>query len=128
MKKDIENSEDIRRLVDNFYAKVREDDLLGTVFAERINEWSKHLETMYGFWQTVLFGDALYKGSPFVHHAGLPVSALHFERWLELFNQTLDEFFQGRRTEEARWRAEKMAQLFKGKLERINGSPGNRML
>lgn len=120
----IEERRDIEKLVDRFYSKVREDALLGPVFEEKIGDsWSEHLEKMYRFWQTVLLGEHTYFGSPFPPHAHLPIRSEHFERWLALFRETLEEHFTGAKAEEARWRAEKMAEMFQYKLEHIqNGS------
>lgn len=117
-KKDIIQLEDIKLLVDSFYGKVREDKLLAPIFNERIGDkWSEHLEKMYRFWQTVLLADHTYYGSPFSPHANLPVDKNHFDRWLELFNETIDEQFTGEKVEEARWRATKMAEMFLYKIE-----------
>jgi hemoglobin len=116
--KEIITLEDIKKLVDTFYDKVREDELIGRIFNERIqNRWPQHLEKMYTFWQTVLLGEHTYFGSPFPPHANLPISHNHFERWMQLFNQTLDELFTGEKAEEAKWRAAKMAEIFESKIE-----------
>lgn len=81
----------IRAVVDDFYERAREDDLLGPVFGAHIADWGPHLEKMYGFWSTVLLGDRKYTGNPFVKHQGVPeMSAAHFERWLNLFSTTLE--------------------------------------
>jgi len=117
-KKDLLNLDDIRNLVDSFYGKVRSDELLAPIFNERIRDkWPVHLEKMYRFWQTVLLGEHTYTGSPFPPHANLPVDKSHFEQWLKLFRQTLDEQFSGEKAKEAKWRADKMAEMF---LLRIN--------
>ena len=116
--KDIITLDDIKQLVDSFYEKVRGDELIGVIFNERIgNRWPQHLEKMYTFWQTVLLGEHTYFGSPFPPHANLPVSHIHFERWMLLFNQTLDELFTGEKADEAKWRAAKMAEIFESKIE-----------
>jgi hemoglobin len=112
-KKDLLNLDDIRNLVDSFYGKVRSDELLAPIFNERIQDkWPVHLEKMYRFWQTVLLGEHTYMGSPFPPHANLPVDKSHFEQWLKLFRQTLDEQFSGEKAKEAKWRADKMAEMF----------------
>lgn len=127
--KEIENIEDIKLLVNDFYAKVREDDLLGDIFNGVIQDrWAQHLEKMYGFWQTVLLKEHTYYGSPFVPHAPLPVEKLHFERWLKLFNQTLDEHFTGEKADEAKWRGAKMAQMFLTKIEYYRNNPAKPIL
>jgi len=117
-KKELLNLDDIKTLVDSFYGKVRSDELLAPIFNERIRDnWPVHLEKMYRFWQTVLLGEHTYMGTPFPPHANLPVDKSHFEQWLKLFKETLDEQFSGEKAKEAKWRADKMAEMF---LLRIN--------
>lgn len=115
--------EDIKLLVNSFYAKVRKDDLLTNIFNNIIQDkWQAHLDKMYSFWQTVLLEEHTYNGSPFIPHANLPVEKEHFDRWLLLFCETIDENFTGVKATEAKWRAEKMAMMFYHKIEyhRIN--------
>ena len=117
-KKDILTLEDCKTLVDNFYDKVRKDTLIGPIFDQRIQDrWPEHLEKMYRFWETVLLEDHTYFGSPFPPHANLPVEWNHFEKWLELFFQTIDENFTGDKAAEAKWRANKMAEMFNFKIQ-----------
>ena len=118
MSREILNLDDIKQLVDTFYAEIREDELLKDIFNKVIQDrWPGHLEKMYRFWQTVLLGEQTYYGSPFIHHSELPINRIHFDRWLELFYKTVETLFQGAKAEEAKWRAEKMAQMFQSKLE-----------
>jgi hemoglobin len=117
-RKDISNLDDIRNLVDRFYGKVRADALLAPVFNDRIGDhWPAHLEKMYRFWQTVLLEEHTYTGSPFPPHASLPIHQEHFRQWLTLFKETLDELFSGEKAGEAKWRADKMAELFQVRLD-----------
>lgn len=117
---------DIKILVDTFYERIRNDNLLAPVFDERIQDkWPDHLEKMYSFWQTVLLEEHTYLGSPFVPHANLPVNHEHFERWMALFTKTVDELFTGLKAEEAKWRAAKMAELFEAKITHIKNNPLN---
>ena len=118
--KEIKNIEDIKLLVDSFYSKVRKDELIGPIFDEHIQDrCPAHLEKMYTFWETVLLGNHTYYGSPFPPHAHLPVDKVHFERWLTIFMQNLDEHFTGQKADEAYWRAEKMANMFHIKIKHI---------
>jgi hemoglobin len=118
MKSEINSITEIKRLVDTFYEKVREDDLLAPIFNAIIqNNWPTHLEKMYRFWQTVLLHEYTYKGAPFLPHAKMPLEKVHFKRWLKLFNETLDENFEGEIAEDARKRANKMAEMFQLKIE-----------
>lgn len=115
--KDILYLKDIKLLVDTFYTRVRADELLGPVFDERIQDrWPRHLDIMYRFWQTVLLDEKTYQGSPGMKHITLPVDKEHFERWLHIFFRTIDELFEGAKVEEAKWRAERMAEMFADKI------------
>ena len=126
---DILSLDDIKNLVDSFYGKVRKDELIGPIFDERIQDrWPTHLAKMYSFWQTVLLGEHTYYGSPFPPHAQLPIDEVHFNKWLELFYETLDEHFTGKIAEEAKWRANKMAQMFQYKLQHYKNSPDKSLI
>lgn len=123
-KNDILGLGDIKLLVDTFYGKVREDNLIGPIFNQRVQDrWPEHLAKMYAFWQTVLLGEHTYYGSPFPPHVQLPVEHHHFQRWLSLFSETLNELFTGEKAKEAIWRADKMAQMFEYKIEHYKNNP-----
>lgn len=123
-RKDIEAIDDIRLLVDTFYEKVRDDEMLGPIFQNVIRDnWPEHLDKMYRFWQTVLLGEHTYSGSPFPPHGKLPIDENHFQRWLELFSVTLNELFSGDKADEALWRAQKMAEMFRHKIEFFRNHP-----
>ncbi|WP_228237746.1 group III truncated hemoglobin [Allomuricauda sp. M10] len=117
-KKEIATLGEVRQLVDIFYGKVRKDDILSDIFNGVIQDnWPAHLEKMYRFWQTVLLGEQTYYGSPLAPHIKLPVQGTHFDRWKQLFMETVDENFTGEKATEAKFRAEKMAEMFQLKIE-----------
>lgn len=117
-KHDITTIEDIRLMVDSFYENIQKDTFIGPIFNEKIqNRWPEHLEKMYRFWQTILLEVHTYSGSPFPPHKQLPVAKEHFNRWMQIFTETIDLNFQGPITEEAKLRAEKMAEMFHYKIE-----------
>lgn len=117
-KRDIVTIEDIQFLVNGFYEKVRVDLLLGGIFNGVIKDrWPEHLEKMYRFWQTVLLSEHTYYGAPFPPHAQLPVEQKHFDAWLKLWYETIDEHFTGVKADEAKWRGDKMAVMFLSKIE-----------
>lgn len=78
----------IERLVHRFYARIREDALLGPVFMSRITDWPRHLQRMCAFWSSVALMNGRYHGQPMQVHLPLPVDAEHFDRWLALFEAT----------------------------------------
>lgn len=115
--KDIQSLEDIQHLVNTFYTQVQQHTLIGPIFNSRIQDrWPEHLEKMYRFWQTVLLDKQTYFGSPFPPHATLPIDETHFDAWLSLFTNTVDNHFAGEKAEEAKWRAHKMATMFISKI------------
>jgi hemoglobin len=81
----------IERLVRGFYARVREDALLGPVFDAHIQDWEPHFRRMFAFWSSVALMSGEYHGSPMARHLPLPVDAEHFDRWLALFEETARE-------------------------------------
>ena len=128
-KKDITTLEDIQLLVDTFYGKVRKDPLIGPIFNGVIaDRWPQHLAKMYRFWQTVLFDEYTYSGSPFPPHAQLPVSQQHFDTWLGLWHGTIDQFFTGEKASEAKWRGDKMAKMFLAKIEYFRNNQSSPLL
>ncbi len=122
MEKNIENLDDIRLLVDTFYERVKRDEILAPVFNDKINDWPLHLDKMYRFWQSILLSEPTYSGAPFPKHATLPIDQDHFERWLSLFSETVDKLFSGKKAQEAKYRASRIAEVFQYKLGLI--SPG----
>lgn len=81
----------IERLVRQFYARVRDDALLGPIFEARIADWERHLGRMCAFWSSVALMTGRYHGEPMRAHMPLPVDARHFDRWLALFEETAAE-------------------------------------
>ena len=119
-KTDIESIDHIKLMVDTFYDNVREDQLLGPVFDSKIKDWNKHLANMYNFWESLLLQNPVYGGAPFAKHVGLPVNEEHFKTWTTLFDQTIDNLFQGPKADEAKMRAGKIAMVFLTKLSQMD--------
>jgi hemoglobin len=120
--KEIEDIEDIKVFVDDFYAKVREDMLIGPIFLGQVHDWPAHLEQLYSFWNASLFGVPGFRGNPFAKHAPLPIGVEHFNRWLKLFFETIDHHFTGHIAADAKNRAELMAHMFLTRLQNMKGS------
>lgn len=80
----------IGELVTRFYGRVREDALLGPVFAI-VQNWDEHLAKLTDFWSSVVLMSGRYRGSPMRAHLPLSLSGDHFDRWLDLFEQTARE-------------------------------------
>ncbi len=78
----------IATLVHTFYGRIQQDHILGPIFASRIENWPRHLQTMCDFWSSVVLMTGRYHGRPMPKHAPLPLEGAHFDRWLALFEQT----------------------------------------
>jgi hemoglobin len=121
---DIGDRADVERFVRDFYRQAAMDDVLGPVFAAAGINWNAHIETLVDFWSWQLFGKRGYVGNPLrAHepaHARTPFTAGHFERWLELFENTIDNLFAGAVAELAKARARKMADALRRLLADVS--------
>lgn len=80
----------IRRVVHDFYSRVRSDPVLGGIFETRLNgRWDAHMRTMTDFWSSVVLQSGRYAGKPHIAHHGLDLDHSHFLHWLELFEETV---------------------------------------
>lgn len=127
-KTDILGRDDIVRLVNAFYAKVRADEPLGNVFDGVAKvDWETHLPKLYDFWDTVLFRAGTFRGNPIAAHKKLvdqaDLSWPMFERWLGLFRGTVDELFTGENAGHIIRCAEDMARVIHSKIHDTPMSP-----
>jgi hemoglobin len=111
---DITDRRDVACLVNVFYDRVRDDDLLGPIFDDVAHvDWATHLPRMYDFWESVLFSTATFKGTPLVVHRVLarhaPLTAEAFGRWVALFQTTVDDLFSGTMANHAKKSAARIA-------------------
>lgn len=114
MKRDITTREDIMQLVDRFYDQVKTDPEIGPVFAHV--DWPNHLPVMYNFWSSMLLGDRSYTGNPFQKHLPLGLRTTHFDRWLSLFEKTVEDNFEGEKADEVKMRARSIAGVFQVRM------------
>ncbi|TNE50970.1 MAG: group III truncated hemoglobin [Bacteroidetes bacterium] len=120
-KPDITFRSDIEQLVDRFYDKVKADPVIGYIFTEIVQvDWPKHLPVMYNFWEFLLLQGKNYQGNPIEKHFDLhrlhPLTADHFDRWLMLFQGTVDDLFAGPVADDAKFRAYAIAETWKPKF------------
>jgi hemoglobin len=117
---DITTENHIKILVDSFYNKVNTDSLLSPIFNNVAHvDWQKHLPLLYQFWSTLLFRSNTYQGRPWPKHALLPVSVEHFDRWISLFKETVDEHFSGPKATEAKNTAASISDTFQNRLHLV---------
>lgn len=87
---DIITEESLAELVPAFYARVREDELIGPLFNAAVDDWDEHLGKLTAFWSSVMLTSGRYKGSPMVAHLRHvdAIKPVMFERWLEIWAET----------------------------------------
>lgn len=121
MKKDIINRNDIVLLVDSFYQKVQQNERIGPIFTQVMQvDWAHHLPKMYDFWESILFGKAIYKGNPMLTHFDINKKASlkneEFDTWKNIFFNTVDELFEGENATVIKQKAQSIADLMHFKL------------
>jgi len=101
VKKDISNRDDLYFIVSEFYKKLLNNNEMKYFFEkfQNKNTLEEHLQILVNFWDNILFYSGTYQKNAMQPHINLhekkPFSKIHFETWLELFNQSIDENFEG---------------------------------
>jgi hemoglobin len=126
---DIESRADCELLVRRFYGRALLDPMIGWIFVDVAKlDLEAHVPRITSFWETVLLGGRSYGGGAFAPHASLHarvgLRAGHFERWLELWRESVDELFVGERATLAKAHAERVAGAFQGRLRALPGGDG----
>jgi truncated hemoglobin YjbI len=120
-KPDITNRHDIEQLLIHFYEKAFNDDIIGYIFTEVMRlDLKAHLPIIASFWEDILLGTNQYYGNPVRVHKHInsltALNIVHFERWLQLWNQTIDDHYKGPVCDEAKQRAANIAQVMIAKI------------
>ncbi len=121
MKSDILTKADIKTVIDVFYKSVKTDEVIGFFFSEIIPvDWEKHSEQMCSFWENVLFFTGDYEGNPIVTHRHInekyATNLEHFERWIMLFDITIDALYKGPNAEKMKQHSKAIASVMMKKI------------
>ncbi len=107
--RDITTDNDIGVVVRAFYRAAIPDPLLGPVFERFAVDWSRHLPKLITYWEHVLLGrPGLGTNTVAVHHRVqhvAPFDETHIARWVELWEDTVDEHYVGPVADLAKTRA-----------------------
>ena len=117
MNPDLTSREDIDRLMSRFYGRAMTDSVIGPFFTEVVQlDLAHHLPVIGDFWESALFGTGVYskhRRNPLLIHAELSrkktLEPRHFQRWLGLFNESIDESFAGTRADFLKQRSRAIA-------------------
>ena len=121
MKKDIETRNDIESLLNDFYKKAFKDDLIGRFFTEVVPlNLETHLPLIADFWESVLLDGKGYRKNVMEIHRDISnkskIEKEHFDRWVKLFNETVNNFFEGPKANLAKQRATSIATMMNIKI------------
>lgn len=127
MTRDLRDRADVLELVESFYHRAFADPLIGPIFTDVAHmDLEHHLPIMCDFWQTVLFRAGLYRRNAlqlhFVLNAKHPLEREHFDRWLSLWVENVDELFSGEKAEIAKTQARRIAGSMQRRLSGRSGS------
>lgn len=127
VKRDIENIDDIKVLVDSFYQQAVQDTVIKHFFLDIMDiRLQDHLPVIYSFWDSVLFGTATYKGNVMLKHIALhnksKIAEAHFDRWLQLWSDSVQSLFEGKVATDVIQKAKNMKTLMMYKIEQSNNS------
>lgn len=119
--RELNDKEDIAKVINQFYEKVKKDDLISFFFNKVVLvDWDRHLPVMYEFWEQTVFGTGNYRGNPMSIHLKLnqksPITPEHLSRWVDLFTTTVDELYSGENAERMKQRAISIATIMQIKL------------
>ena len=118
MAKELNDSADIELLIRLFYKKILADDLLAPFFTQ--TDFEHHIPVMVNFWENALFYTGGYMGNPMESHKKMHIlfsfSNEHFDRWLTIFNSSVDELFKGVNAMMIKHKAFSIATVMKLKL------------
>lgn len=124
MKGDIQNRADIRKLVTAFYERLLKEEDFKHIFLEvmQVNMLA-HIDTLMDFWESTLFQAGKYQGNTIeahleVHHRHR-LNAVHFSKWLEIFNETVNELFEGNIATQAKQKASTLATIIRLKIDKL---------
>jgi hemoglobin len=119
-KTDIQTEGDIKVMVHSFYDKVRADNILSPVFNKAIpGDWEPHLQTMCEFWNTMILYTREYLKDPISKHVAFSLEPKQFERWLLLFEDTVNQLFEGPNANAAKSRAQNIARIMQAVLVKV---------
>jgi hemoglobin len=112
-KPDLTTRDDLLNLLRAFYGQALLDPLLEPVFTGAGMDLEEHLPRIASFWEVSLLGTGEYTGRPMQLHrqliTGAGLTEPLFERWLELWEQTVSELYAGPTGDRAKREAVRMA-------------------
>lgn len=120
-KRDISTRADIEQLLQLFYETLLLETEMQHIFLEVAQlDLEAHLPLLTDFWEQALLQANGYRRNVLKIHQDLhqktPLTVAHFERWLQIFEQRVDQLFEGAIAQRAKNRAQSIALVLQRKL------------
>jgi hemoglobin len=97
--RDIATANDVGVLVRRFYRAAIPDPLLGPVFERYGVDWPRHLPKLVAYWEHVLLDRPGLATNTVAVHGSVqhvaPFGPAQIARWVELWEETVDEYYVG---------------------------------
>ncbi|WP_439569974.1 group III truncated hemoglobin [Sphingopyxis sp.] len=106
------SEQDLARVIPAFYARVRDDEILGPIFNNAIGDWPHHLDKLQAFWSSVMMASGRYKGQPMVAHLrhATDMTGDNFARWLLLWAAVTSELLGAEAADAMQLKAAKISE------------------
>ncbi len=119
---DLDEPGQIDTFVDRFYERVLQDPDLAPLFLDvAAIRLADHLPRIKAYWRKMLLGEKTYRRHMMEKHRALdhrrPLQESHYDRWLLLFEATLDGSHAGPVSDRARTLARRVARNMRRNLE-----------
>ena len=120
--RDITTDNDVGALVRSFYRYAIPDPLLGPVFERFGVYWPRHLPKLVAYWEHVLLDRPGLATNTIGVHGGVqrvaPFGPEHVARWVELWEETVDDLYVGPVAELAKTRARQVGRALEAVARR----------
>ena len=115
--RDIATGNDVGVLVHRFYRRAIPDPLLGPVFEGFGVDWPRHLPKLVAYWEHVLLDHPGIATNTVGVHGRVqnvaPFGQNHIDRWVELWERTVDELYAGPVADLAKTRARQVGRALR---------------
>ena len=120
--RDIATGNDVGVIVRRFYRAVIADAVLGPLFEGYGVDWPHHIPKLEMYWEHVLLDHPGAMVNTIAAHGPVqratPFGRRHIDRWLELWEETVDELYVGPVAERAKGRARQVGRALRAVARR----------
>jgi hemoglobin len=123
--KDIQTQTDLYHLVDEFYKKLLSDTAISYIFTDVVKiKIEEHLPILVTFWSQAILGTGGYTNNLTQIHLDINaksyLSPALFEIWINHFDDTVNENFEGENAEKIKTQALNLATVLQIKIAQQN--------